>query len=89
MKTLLRNEIEKEEFIFLETHERLISKPNLIILPRDESTYDLFKKKKINNLIKIEHTLKPINFGYLNSHWNKNGRVNVISSIIPFINKEK
>lgn len=85
----VENEIEKEEFIFLETHERFISKPNLIILPRDESTYDLFKKKKINNLIKIEHTLKPINFGYLDSHWNKNGRINVISSIIPFINKEK
>jgi len=83
------NDKEKKEFILYDNHTKFISKPNLIILPRDELTYDLLQKKKINNLLKIENTLKPINFGYLNGHWNKNGRINVISTIIPYLNKKK
>lgn len=83
------NEIEKKEFILYDNHAKFISKQNLIILPRNEATYDSLQKKKINNLFKVEHSLKPINFGYLNSHWNKNGRINVISTIIPLINKKK
>ena len=36
----------------------------------------------------INHDLKPFDFGQLNRHWNKNGRINVISTIIPYISQE-
>ena len=36
--------------------------------------------------LKIHYNnVKPIDFGSINLHWNKNGNLNVINSILPFI----
>lgn len=72
--------------ISIKVHQKeFISKQNLIILPTDVMTYDFLINENIKNIIKIEHDLKPIDFGSINTHWNKNGNLNVINSILPFI----
>ena len=80
---------EKHVFVLNDNQIKFISKPNLIIIPKNEETFEVLQKERINNLIKVEHKLKPINFGYLNEHWNENGRINVVSTIIPLISKNK
>lgn len=77
------------DFVLNTNQKMFLSKSNLIILPRDKETCEYLKKEKINNIIEIKHTIKPIDFGQSNFHWNKNGRINVISTIIPYISPKK
>ena len=87
-KKKLNRAVKKNEFVLNKNHRKFLSNTNLKILPRDEETYMMLKKEKIKNVIMINHDLKPFDFGQLNRHWNKNGRINVISTIIPYISQE-
>ena len=64
---------------------KFLTKQNIILIPRNYDSYLYFKNQNFNNLIKILNDKKPINFGAMNTHWNRIGRENVINSLIPKI----
>lgn len=72
--------------ISIEAHQKkFISKQNLLILPTDQIAYDFLIDENVKNIIKINHNLNPIDFGSINPHWNENGNLNVINSILKYI----
>ncbi len=75
-----------QETVDLSIQQRsFLEKGNIYLLPRDEESILFFKKEGFNNVIEIDHRLKPISFGTMNDHWNENGRLNVINSVISYI----
>lgn len=58
---------------------------NIIIVSKDQETYKFLKNKNISKVYKINKNFNPVDFGTLNYHWNKKGRENVVSTILPII----
>lgn len=57
---------------------------NSYLISKLQNEESFFIDKKFKNVIKIDHELSPINFGF-DQHWNNNGRTNVINSIKPIL----
>ena len=68
--------------------KEFLNKKNIIIIPRDKETHRYLTINEIDKLVKIRHNLTPYNFGF-DSHWNLNGRVNVINSLDSILMTEK
>jgi len=69
--------------------------PNYDLLQEfPKNTVFLYEEKKLNSLtdngifLKINHIKKPIDFGYVDGHWNSKGRNNCASTIVNFLNKQ-
>ena len=69
--------------------------PNYDLLQEfPKNTVFLYEEKKLNSLtdngifFKINHIKKPIDFGYVDGHWNSKGRNNCASTIVNFLIKQ-
>lgn len=60
---------------------------NIIIVSKDQETYEFLKSKNISNAYKINKKFNPVDFGILNYHWNKKGRENVVTTILPLLDR--
>jgi len=72
-------------FEYTKIIDYLNSKSNVVVIPKFQNQYSFFKNLSINRLLLVDHIRKPFNYGF-DSHWNKNGRINISEDIYKYIN---
>ena len=61
--------------------DKINKRTNIYVIGKSKEDEQYFYSKGVINLISLEEKLIPINFGFDN-HWNINGRLNAINSIV-------